>query len=99
MMRKPALAARPVLPLAVGVATSRYLPGRRRLPLRRPVKRNVLPPATPARVKLPFNVTRRLHFFFLAFCFVGRSQTVFVPCLTFRPLLTRRTVKRTLADA
>src|SRR6267378_2706961 len=98
-MRKLALAARPLLPLALGVATSRYLPGGSRLPLRRPVKRNVLVPADPAWVKFPFSVTRRVHFFFLPFFFVARSQLVFLPCLTLRPLLGRWTLKRTLAAA
>src|SRR4051794_1513835 len=97
MILKPALVARPVLPLAVGVATSLYLPGARRLPLRRPVKRNLLVPATPVRVKLPFSVTVRVHFLFLRFFFVTASQVVFLPCLTFLPGRDCCTLKRTLA--
>src|SRR5436309_12473401 len=97
MILKLALVARPVLPLALGVATSRYLPAARRLRLSRPVKRNLFVPATPVRVKLLFSVTMRLHFFLVAFFLVGRSQVVFLPWLTLRPGRDCCTVKRTLA--
>src|SRR4051794_20627798 len=96
---KLAPAPRPVLPPAVGVATSLYLPGARVLPLRRPVKRNVFVPVSPVRMNLPFSVTKRLHRFRFAFFLVARSQVVLLPCLTFLPILGRCTVKRTLAGS
>src|SRR5437763_1787557 len=53
MMRKAALTLRPVLPPALGVATSWYLPSASLRPPIRPMKRNLLVPFLPARVKLP----------------------------------------------
>src|SRR5436305_9229748 len=97
MISKPANACLPVFLLALGVAASRYLPGRNRLPLKRPVKWNVLVPAARLIVKPPFSVTMRLHLGLSLFFFVRRSHLVRSPCLTFRPDSTRRTVSPTCA--
>src|SRR5664279_5416745 len=96
-MRKLAAAAWPAIAFAVGVAMSRYSPGARRLPLRRPLKRNVLVPATPARVKLPLSVMYRVHLCRLRLRLVARSHVTFLAWEIFLPLLRSWTVKRTLA--
>src|SRR5262249_3758149 len=91
-IRKEALAARPAVVPARGVATSRYPPGVNLRPDRRPVNRKLLVPALPWRLKLPGSITTRVQVRARRLDLVGLTQR---PLLALRPTCIAVTVKRT----
>ena len=97
MMRKDLLTDFPVRPPALGVATNVYLPGLSLRPARRPVKRNLLLPVRPLRVKLPRSVTMRVHLRARRLRVVGATQRARLPVPVLRPGCACCTVKRTVA--
>jgi hypothetical protein len=61
MILKPVAVGLPVWLATFGVAMSRYLPGVSLLPRMRPLKRKLLLPVRPARLKPPCCVSVRVH--------------------------------------
>src|SRR3954454_1561188 len=84
---------RPGFPPAVGVASSRYLPGASVRLLKRAVKRKRLAPATLVRVKLPASVTERVHVRAPRFVLVALTHA---PLFDLRPATDWTTANLTL---